>query len=171
MQRIRSLIILGAFALALMIGATQAADETLKASIIEAHDSLMSLPISKELTAEFTSDRATMIYRESDVWSTEARPVAIQFQGDVLVEAGQISLASNWVLFDWGDRSLIAAELSVALAGAKGSATYSCKAGQLFINGEATGTYPTDENPRLDLHPGVAVSCNGNRIHIVFITR
>jgi len=172
MQMIRIAHIFGALALAAVIGSSaQATDEGLKASIIEAQDSLMSLPLTEKLTAEFRSDKTTMVYRESDVGRTDARPVAIQFQGDVLLQVGNVQLASNWMLFDSADRSLTAAEVSLVQGSTRQSVSYSCSSGQLFINGEGTGTYPTDSNPRMDLIPGAAVSCNGNMIRAVFIVR
>lgn len=148
-----------------------ASNPSLQASLIEAKDSLLSLPITEKLTAEIRSETATMIYRESDVGRADARPVAIQLQGDVLVQVGGVHLASNWMLFNSADRSLTAAEVTLIDSGTRQPISYSCNGGQLFINGQGTGTYPTDSNPRRDVVRGAAVSCNGNMTRTVFIER
>ncbi|GAB4170907.1 MAG: hypothetical protein Kow0020_05410 [Wenzhouxiangellaceae bacterium] len=158
------------FAAALITGA-QAADERLSASIIEARDSLVSFPIGKEHSVEFSAEQTTMIYRESDIGRDGARPVMVQLQGDVVARLGKARLASNWILYDPAEQSLLAAELAVAQENTQQTITPTCQSGESFINGEGTGTYPTADNPRLDLIPGAQISCAGNRVRAIFTPR
>lgn len=138
------------------------------ASIVEMHDSSVAVPIGPKGSLDVLSERSTIVYRQSDLGKSNALPTIMTFQGDVVVrnESGVI-FQSDWLSYDTSTRFFEAVEVHVHGLG-KAGISLACSGGELFINGEGTGTFPTEQNPRTDLIPNASVSCSGSMLRMVF---
>lgn len=153
--------LLGAFSLAMA--------QSYSASIVEMRDSSITVPLSHKTTAEVLSARSTIMYRGADLGKSDAQAVLMTFLGDVMVrDAVDVAFQADWLSFDPATRSFEAVEIHVPAAGLSSEIHLHCSGGQLFINGEGSGTYPTQQNPRDDLIPDASVYCNGNRVGVTF---
>jgi len=140
--------------------------EEYSASVVEMRDSSVTVALDTKSTADVLSEHSTIIYREADLEKTDVQPALLNFQGDVVLrsELGVV-VQTDWLSFDPSTKWFSAVEVHVATSGKAGGISLHCSSGQLFVNGEGTGTYPTQQNPRTDILPSGSVYCNGNTVH------
>lgn len=165
-------LVLGIIA-SLMLFSSAAAQE-FSASTVHLEDSSISVSVNKNASIDILSDRAFLVYRESDLGRPDARPAVMNFEGDVTVTSGaKTILHSSWASFDPLNSTLESIDIQLPSTARSDGPTYSYSGGQLMEDGEGSGSYPTQGIPRTDIIPGAAVYSTGgggNRIGITFGT-
>lgn len=149
-------------------GATQ-----LSPRIIEASNALIEIPLtqSKERIAIVAGD-VDMIYTKE---LTKGDAPALLSIKNAEIMFGDMNLSSTWVLLEPGSSDLKALNLDVEYAqgmaksgGSGGTISLRCSGGQLYKNGQPTGTYPTPNVPNKSLISNASVYCTGNILGVIF---
>ena len=167
---------LTAVAFSLLLASMTSGAAELSPRIIEASNALIEIPLaqSKQTITVMAGD-VDMLYTNER--SKAEGPALLSVKnGEVIF--GDITLSSSWILLDPSTGDLQALSLDVELAQgvakAGGNVSLRCSGGQLIQDGQATGTYPTQNVPNTSVLPGASVYCTGmggNWIGVTFKPR
>lgn len=84
----------------LMLVSSAVAQE-FSAATVHLKDSSISVSVNRHASIDILSNRAFLVYRESDLGRADAKPAVMNFEGDVTVSSGaRTLLQASWATFD-----------------------------------------------------------------------